>query len=106
MESCIQKSSPVFNLDGRYRPGLFARVAAPTAIVNDLIVIPESALVDLDGREAVFVECYDGFRAVTVESGRRSDGRVEVRSGLEVGQSVVVNGAFTLKSELLLEGEE
>ena len=96
----------ISNLGGRYRPGLFARVAAPTTVIDGVTAIPESALVDLDGRDAVFIECYEGFKAVPVEVGQRSDGRVEIRSGLDVGQSVVINGAFTLKSELLLEGEE
>ncbi len=96
----------ISNLEGRYRPGLFARVTAPTTAIDEAIAIPESALVDLDGREAVFVERYEGFQAVAVEVGQRSDGRVEIRNGLEVGQSVVIAGAFTLKSELLLEGEE
>jgi cobalt-zinc-cadmium efflux system membrane fusion protein len=96
----------ISNLDGRYRPGLFARVTAPTTFIDDVITVPESALVDLDGRDAVFVEGYKGFQAVTVEVGRRSDGQVEICRGLEVGQSVVTEGAFILKSELLLEGEE
>lgn len=96
----------ISNLDGRYRPGLFARVAAPTTFIDDAIMVPESALVDLDGRDAVFVERYQGFQAVPVEVGRRTNGRVEICKGLEVGQSVVTEGAFILKSELLLEGEE
>lgn len=96
----------ISNLEGRYRPGLFARVAAPTAVIEDVIAIPDSALVDLDGRDAVFVERYGGFQAVNVEVGQRSGGRVVIRKGLEVGQAVVIEGAFTLKSELLLEGEE
>ncbi|MEO8272212.1 MAG: efflux RND transporter periplasmic adaptor subunit, partial [Aureliella sp.] len=96
----------ISNLDGRYRPGLFARVDAPSTVIENVIAIPESAIVDLDGRDAVFIECYEGFQAVTVEVGHLSEGRIEIRNGLEVGQSVVTEGAFALKSELLLEGEE
>jgi multidrug efflux pump subunit AcrA (membrane-fusion protein) len=54
----------------------------------------------------VFVPQGDGrYRRVNIEAGADSNGLVEVKSGLDAGQQVVVKGAFTLKSELLLEDE-
>ncbi|QDS91499.1 Cobalt-zinc-cadmium resistance protein CzcB [Roseimaritima multifibrata] len=94
------------NTAGHFRPGLFARVAVPTETIQDAIVIPESALVDLDGQESVFVRQQDNFLPVAVEVGSRSGDQVEIRKGLTVGQTVVVSGVFTLKSERMLVGEE
>ncbi len=94
------------NTAGHFRPGLFARMEVPTQTIVDAIVVPESAVVDLDGQASVFVVDGDGFSPVAVELGSRTGERVEIRSGLSEGQAVVVAGAFALKSELLLEGEE
>jgi cobalt-zinc-cadmium efflux system membrane fusion protein len=41
------------------------------------------------------------FQAVSVVVAARRDGEVELHSGLEPGASVVVEGAFVLKSEML-----
>ena len=41
------------------------------------------------------------FRARRVRVGRHSDSVVEIVSGLQAGEKVVVAGAFRLKSELL-----
>lgn len=94
------------NESERYRPGLFARVDVPIGKVEDAIAVPESALIDLDGTPSVFVRQGDGYRPTAVEIGAISAGLVEIRKGLAADQSVVVEGTFTLKSELLLEGEE
>ena len=46
------------------------------------------------------------FQRREVEIGERSGGWVEVKAGLTVGESVVIDGVFYLKSELLLEAED
>lgn len=94
------------NSKGHFRPGLFARMAVPTETLHDVILLAGSAVVDLDGQTSVFVVSGDGFESVSIEVGSQSGGMVEIREGLTEGQSVVVSGAFALKSELLLEGEE
>ncbi|WP_286765429.1 MULTISPECIES: efflux RND transporter periplasmic adaptor subunit [Rhodopirellula] len=94
------------NSEGRFRPGLFARMAVPTETLHDVILLAGAAVVDLDGQTSVFVVSGDGFESVSVEVGSQSGGMVEIREGLTEGQLAVVSGAFALKSELLLEGEE
>jgi RND family efflux transporter MFP subunit len=96
----------VANPAGLYRPGLFARVNVPINTVEDVLVVPESAIIDLNGDASVFVPQGDGFRPTQVEIGQKSNAQVEVLSGLSEGEQVVVSGAFVLKSELLLEGGE
>ncbi len=94
------------NKGGHFRPGLFAHMRVPTQTLSQVISVPESAVLDLGGQDSVFVEREAGFVSIAVDVGSRSEGRIEIRGGLSVGDSVVVAGAFTLKSELLLEGEE
>lgn len=94
------------NSEDRYRPGQFARVSVRTRILRDVLAIPSSAVVDLDGQASVFVQEGKEFRPVAVDVGQRASERVEIRSGLTPGQSVVTSGAFLLKSEWLLEDEE
>ncbi|EMI56817.1 efflux RND transporter periplasmic adaptor subunit [Rhodopirellula sallentina] len=96
----------VDNSNGRFRPGQFARVSVPTQMRRDIVTVPRSAVVDLEGIESVFVSDGDGYFPVPVELGEASEQRVEIRQGLSPGQVVVVSGAFLLKSQLLLEGEE
>ncbi len=96
----------IYNHSGKYRPGLFARLEVPIGNIPDTLVVPNSAVVDLGGEWSVFVEENDGYRPAAVETGSRSGGQIEVRAGLTEGQRIVVEGAFALKSELLLEGEE
>lgn len=95
------------NVDGRLRPGLFVRVSVPVGTKSDVLTVPTRSVLQHDGQSFVFVsEGTNRFRRVNVEVGDDGDGIVEVTGGLEVGTPVVTNGAFVLKSELLLEGEE
>ncbi|TWT75533.1 Nickel and cobalt resistance protein CnrB [Posidoniimonas polymericola] len=94
------------NTQPALRPGMFARVQVPTSEAAETLVAPDSAVVDVDGVPAVFVPDGDAFRLTPVKLGRRFDGRVELCSPLRAGDQVVSQGAFFLKSELLLAGEE
>jgi multidrug efflux pump subunit AcrA (membrane-fusion protein) len=59
-----------------------------------------------DRRPFVFVpKGADSYERVDVQPGLRTDGLVEIVQGLREGDRVVAEGAFFLKSELLLQGE-
>jgi len=64
------------------------------------IVLPEEAVQQVEGRDVVFVQVKGGFQATPVSTGSRSGGRVQILEGLRPGQTVVVRGAFVLKSQL------
>ena len=96
----------VENESRRLRPGMFAqvRIAAPSGVAaNGMIALPEVAVQDVNGKPTVFVSTAPGryvARTVTVSS-RVSGGTVYVTGGVRLGELVVVQGAFQLKSELL-----
>lgn len=64
------------------------------------MVLPEGAVQSVEGRDVVFVQVRGGFQAKPVTVGQRSGGRVEILSGLNPGEVVATEGAFTLKSQL------
>lgn len=68
---------------------------------REVMVVPEAAVVDIDGDKCVFVaESKTRMRRQSVDIGA-TDGRYrEVRIGLDEGERVVTQGVFALKSEL------
>ena len=98
--------SVIDNADGRLRPGMFVRVAIPVAEPKTTLTVPESSLLEHDRQPFVFVPAgQDLYERVDVKPGLRTDGLVEIVQGLREGDRVVAEGAFFLKSELLLQGE-
>jgi cobalt-zinc-cadmium efflux system membrane fusion protein len=93
----------------------------------DVLTVPTRSVLQHEDRSFVFVADSDAsngdasngdaatgdagngdnrFRRVDVETGDDGEDRIEIVAGLKAGDQVVTNGAFILKSELLLEGED
>ena len=64
------------------------------------IVLPESAVQTVEGRNVVFLQVRGGFQATPVTTGERSGGRIEILEGLKPGAIIATEGAFVLKSQL------
>jgi len=89
------------NPRGVWRPGLYVTARIQTAAVDGRVVVASRAVQTVRGQEVVFVEEGEGYKARPVETGR-TDGRwMEIVSGLQEGERVVVDNAFILKSEML-----
>ncbi|WP_182871379.1 efflux RND transporter periplasmic adaptor subunit [Stieleria mannarensis] len=94
------------NPDGLLRPGMFVRVTIPIGHPRQALSVKPESVVQHDNQQFVFVDQNGGaFKRVDVTTGDVSDDWVEITEGLSAGQSVVTDGAFLLKSELLLQGE-
>lgn len=66
-----------------------------------VLAIPEGAIQEVEGKTSVFVKNDDGgFSPHPVQLGERSQGWVELLSGVESGESIVSHGSFILKAEL------
>ena len=83
----------------RLRPEMFAQVSLSTNTPRPALVVPQAALVGDSDSQAVYVAGNGGFRKRPVVIGRTLGSRVEIESGLHVGDRVVTDGAFILKSE-------
>jgi membrane fusion protein (multidrug efflux system) len=82
---------------GTLRPGSFARVRLRTGRYDDVLVLPQRALVSEDGENFVFVARGDSVSRVPVRIGASSGDTVEVLSGLAAGERVVTVGQGGLK---------
>lgn len=91
----------VANVDQRLKPGLFANVEIEKTARRAALRVPENAVLLLQGQMTVFVVHDGGFEPRPVEIGERNGGMVVVKSGLEPGDQVVVEGAYALKARLL-----
>ena len=95
------------NNDAHLKPGMFVWVDLPQGSVRDALAVPAAAIMRHDGEAFVFEPLTEGrYRRVAVTTGIDNDGLVEILSGLQEGEPVVVAGAFVLKSELLLERDK
>jgi len=97
----IALTATVPNPDRKLKAGVFVEVEL---IRNgaEVVQLPASAIQRQGTQPFVFVHVGgDEFHRVDVQLGRESGGLVEIVGGLKSGQSVVVAGAFVLKSEML-----
>lgn len=97
----------VNNDDGRLRPGMLLRVNLVRS-VDETMVLPEKALVPIRDQQFVYI-VNDENRAVLTEVtiGRRRPGVVEIISGVELGQKVIIDGIVRLRDGVpvsVLEG--
>lgn len=92
----------VENTELLLRPGQFvtARLRPQSDDARTALTVPRTAIVQLEGRPAVFTRAGRGYRPQSVELGVTDGDNVEVRQGLHAGDNVVTEGAFALKSEL------
>jgi len=87
-------------LNPSLREGMVADVTIHAEPREDVLFVPRDAVIrTADENRVVVVEGEGRFRPVVVETGIESGGVVEIRSGLEEGQQVVVSGQFLIDSE-------
>lgn len=92
----------VENADRHLKPGTFVEVQLPGETLSDVLQVPASAILQYEGEDFVFV--YKGgeeFERRDVQSGAVGDETIQIITGLNEGDQVVVDGAFALKSKLL-----
>lgn len=89
----LQYRAVVPNPDGRLRPGQFARVDMPVAGASQTVLVDQKAvLTDQDKRYVYVLDAQDKATKRFVDTGRRFDGLLVIRQGLQPGDRVVVNG--------------
>lgn len=83
---------------------MFARVAIPTAEQREGLLVPLAAVQTIDNQSVVFVQqSAKRFVRRDVELGLTAGDLVEIRSGVQAGDTVVGAGSFYLKTALLRE---
>ncbi len=92
----------VDNADGRLKPGMFADVEIVTTILDNVLLILDSAL-ETEGENQIVFVALDGnkFEKRVVKLGLEQSGRVQILDGVKAGENIVTTGGFILKSEML-----
>lgn len=81
---------------GRVLPGMFARVTFVKEASGETLVIPKSAVLQRAGEDRVYIAEGDRARARPVTLGLQDGDRVQVLSGLEEGDTLVIRGQHYL----------
>jgi cobalt-zinc-cadmium efflux system membrane fusion protein len=90
------------NPRGRLLAGMFADVKVFLPGEEETLALPRSAVLEDEGRSFVFIHHHgDYYVRRPVEPGRSWGDRVEVLRGLKGGETVVADGSFLLKSDVL-----
>lgn len=98
----IRLRAVVENPERRLKAGMFVEVALPADPIPDALVIPASALSEVEGEDVVFVQVgEERFEMRKIVVGARSGEWIQVREGLKESERVVTAGGFALKSELM-----
>src|SRR5215470_13632187 len=93
-EIWVQAKNPKQQL----RPGLTAQIAITTQTIHDALVIPASALLNVEGNKAevMVIDSNSRVQSRDVETGIQSGQQVQIVSGLKPGEQVVSQGAYGL----------
>ncbi len=98
----VQLQATLDNPQTRLRPGMFARVFVLVGGMDSVLTLPRTAISFYPYGNSVFVIEGQGEDLVVarrqVSTGRVREGRIEVLSGLEVGDRVVSAGQLKLRS--------
>jgi membrane fusion protein (multidrug efflux system) len=84
------------NRDGVLRPGMFMTVNL-SAEDQPVLTVPEAALVPEQGATYVFAVVDSKVEQRRVTTGRRKPGVVEIATGLEEGDRVIVDGTLKVR---------
>ena len=102
----VKVRATIENPDRALRPGMFceATINLGDGQVEEVLAVPRSAVLSDEGKDFVFKHWKgDFFVRQDVRKGREFFGVVELLEGLEGGETVVADGAFLLKSDVLRE---
>lgn len=78
--------------DSRVRSGMTANIDVATGLRRDVVVLPLRAVINKDGKKIVRKKIGETIEETEVTLGLRgSDGNVEIITGIEVGDTVVVD---------------
>jgi cobalt-zinc-cadmium efflux system membrane fusion protein len=93
----------VVNERYQLKPGMFASLRILLDRQARALTVPQAAVLDDGDRKIVFVARDGDFIPRIVETGAKTDGSIEITSGLAAGERVVTRGNYQLKAKLYEE---
>ena len=92
----VKVRTEVPNPDGRLKPDMFANVEIITDLNRSAISIPQSAVLNDQGKTVVFVAEGNSYKKRQVHTGIQNGDLVEIIDGLNAGDKVIVKGNYLL----------
>lgn len=84
--------------DDRIKPGMYTRIKLITEEKEDVLVVPHYAIVNRSDNTFVFIaQENDTVQIQSVTTGLRVDDKIEISSGLKVGDIVITRGQTLLE---------
>ncbi|MBD66221.1 MAG: efflux transporter periplasmic adaptor subunit [Halobacteriovoraceae bacterium] len=93
------------NTNGKLKPGMVGTASVQLKLDEMPLVIPRTAIVDTGKRKVVWLQkAPKKYEAQEILTGFESEGYVEVKEGLKLGDQVVIDGNFLLDAQAQLFG--
>ena len=106
LTSTFKVQAEVPNAEKSLLPGEFVKADVKVGEVKEAVVVPEQAVVETQAGPTVYVVDKQGkVTVVTVRATFTYDGLRVVESGLEPGQSVIVEGLQMVRSGMIVKAE-
>ncbi len=98
----LEIRAEIENPRGLLKPGMFADLEITTTVVPNVLLVSDRALQTEERDQILFVAVApDRFERRIVRVGEEQEGEVQILDGVREGDSVVTDGSFILKSEML-----
>ena len=88
------------NKNGKLTPGRYASINLKKQEIKDAIAIPSEAVVPEMGKDKVFLYKAGKAQPVDLKLGLRTEDRVQVLKGLNVGDTLITSGTLQLRTDL------
>jgi len=93
----VRVRARIANPAGNLKPGMFARATADLGGKTSAILLPEQVIVPRPDGNYVFLAVNGKAELRKVTLGKRDPGRVEIVSGVQAGDTVVLDGQIKLR---------
>ncbi len=94
----------IANSDGLWRPGSAVKARITVEQQPAALVVPISALQSFREDDVVFIRLGDVYEVRPVELGKRDALQVEILSGLNAGDAVVIEQSYLIKADIEKSG--
>lgn len=88
------------NTKGLLIPGQFVKIDLILASKQNALLIPTQAVIPGQGGQKVFINRGGKAKEVAIETGTRTNLKIEVLSGLTAGDTVITTGILQLRNEM------
>lgn len=93
----------VDNHAGQFKPGMFAQVALTFDTHQNVLTVPQKAVISLDNQNKLFVIRDNKAVGVDVKVGYQQGNRMEISGDIKEGELIVTTGQHNLKDQATVE---